>query len=387
MTNPFHAQGPTPPEYYSNRKALLERFSRNVMGVAESNGRTRPNNFSIVGRWGIGKTSTLFKFRDMLENECKGAKAFCVFVGLKPAAFANSDTFFQYMLGAILREMAGQLPTNARMKNFVEEEVGKWHLSKLSFTPELEHRERAVAATTVRESLVRVWKRLEENGYGIAVIMLDDIHYAVEQGKGAILMDLRTDIQNLPMEGARFMFITTSPENLQPNIRDAAEPFTRLFEKHILEPFDIAGTREMILKPIKKDKPDLALDEAVISRIHEFTGGHPYFISLIMREIVDRKAEGRLTAREFDAIHPDLSAYLAAVKFDDDFEKASDAERTILLKMARARDELVSPSYIGPGGPKSLVRLVEKGLVIKMDRGRFKLYHKLFRDYLKRKKP
>ena len=155
----------------------------------------------------------------------------------------------------------------------------------------------------------------------------------------------------------------------------------------LITALELARAGFRVIATMRNLKKRLALDEAVISRIHEFTGGHPYFISLIMREIVDRKAEGRLTAREFDAIHPDLSAYLAAVKFDDDFEKASDAERTILLKMARARDELVSPSYIGPGGPKSLVRLVEKGLVIKMDRGRFKLYHKLFRDYLKRKKP
>lgn len=385
MNNPFHAQGPTNPKHYANRKLLIQRFRKNVFDVADSNGATKPNNFAIVGKWGVGKTSTLYKFRDMLGNELKDCRAFCVFIEIKPAVCENSDKLAQYVISHILREMRRRLPANMKIKNFINEEITKWHISKLSLMPELERREIEITATSLHESLVRIWKTLNENSYKSAVIMLDDIQYIAVNGKHGMFYDLRTDIQSLMAEGARYIFVTTSPENIQPTIQDAAEPFTRLFEKHILEPFDITGTREMILNPIEHENISLFLDDGVIAKIHEFTGGHPYFISLIMREIVDKKVSGRITAKEFNSIYPDLTQYLATVKFDDDFAKASDEEKKILLRMGKSKNELVSRSEMGYPPNAYVVRLLEKDLLVKAERGEYKLYHKLFREYLKRK--
>ncbi len=76
MKNPFNAQGPTDPRYYANRSKLLDLFRHNVIWVAKSKGVTKPVNISITGRWGMGKTSTLHKFKDMLANDCGGARIF-----------------------------------------------------------------------------------------------------------------------------------------------------------------------------------------------------------------------------------------------------------------------------------------------------------------------
>ena len=390
MVNPFNIQGPTSPKYYANRKDLLETFTKSVTSVVKSKGVTRPLNLAVTGRWGIGKTSTLYKFKDILENELKGGKVFSAMVPLKPACCEDADTFSATVLETIFTEYESTSGLSQTIKDFLNEEKNithNWKLSKLSLNPELERKQKPVRAVNFKETLLRLWKKLESNGFDLAIIMLDDIHYVLTQGKGEILFDLRTDMQTLSAAGARFMFVITGPATLYPEMRDKAEPFTRLFERFDLEPFDFNGTKELIEKPLAVEKIKLKISDDVVKKIHEITGGHPYFITLVLRDLLNQKQEGKLSVKEFAEIYPDLVDHFARIKFNDDYARATDAEKEVLYKIAASNKQEVAPNDIGgAAATKFLERLVSKDLVIKIARGKYGVYNPLFKEYLRRKK-
>ncbi len=66
--NPFYARGPVEPQYFANRRELLGFFIENVRDAVQ-NKNTKPDNITILGNWGIGKTSTLLKFQDIIHND------------------------------------------------------------------------------------------------------------------------------------------------------------------------------------------------------------------------------------------------------------------------------------------------------------------------------
>ena len=91
--NPFYARGPIEPQYFANRKDLLEFFTENVREVSESD-NTKPDNIAILGNWGVGKTSALLKFQDIIHNEMKDSAAtFSVLLSLKPSVCEDADVF------------------------------------------------------------------------------------------------------------------------------------------------------------------------------------------------------------------------------------------------------------------------------------------------------
>ncbi len=387
IVNPFNAQGPTNPKYYANREELLSTFMQSVRAVAGSKGITRPRNIAVMGRWGVGKTSTLLKFKDLLKHEA-GTRTFSASVALKPACCTDADAFFVAIMESVFREYESTVELPQKVRDFVREElnfIDKWKV-RISTRPEIERKDTPpLKGIQFKETMAKFWEKLQSGGIDLAIILLDDIHYALLHENADLLLDLRTDMQALSASGAQYMFVIAGPMSLYPEMRDKAEPFTRLFERFELKPFDVRGTKQLIEKPLEAEGIDLAIDIAVVRRIHQITGGHPYFVTLLMQDLLNGVKSGRLDPAEFDELCPGLIEHFARVKFDDDLNRASEAERGILFEMAGMEESEVSPFRLnGRGATMLLDRLVKKDLVVKKARGKYQLYNPLFKEYLHR---
>jgi hypothetical protein len=128
----------------------------------------------------------------------------------------------------------------------------------------------------------------------------------------------------------------------------------------------------------------LVIDEGVIERIHGLTGGHPYFVTLAMRDILGLVKGDCLDLAMFDRLRPVLLEHFARLKFNDDLGRTSEGERKILIQMALTNENEISPSSLkGRGTTVLLDRLARKDLIIKVSRGKYQLYNPLFKEYLK----
>lgn len=258
--NPFYARGPVEPKYFADREEILNFFVENVKDAAKTKS-TKPDNIALLGNWGIGKTSTLQKFRDILHSGLKDPiNTFSVLFSLKPSVCENADFFTSCLLDAISKQYSISIPLKKRVEEIIKEEAKvweRWELESISLSPELRRKNRK---PSIVDALSKLWGKLENSGVNLAVIMIDDIHYLLTEGWKGSLYDLRTDIQALSAEGAKYLFIITGPTFIYPEMHELAEPFTRLFEKFELDNFDLVGTKEAITKPLRVDRIPLIVN-------------------------------------------------------------------------------------------------------------------------------
>lgn len=80
---------------------MLGFFIENVRDAVQ-NKNTKPDNITILGNWGIGKTSTLLKFQDIIHKEMKDSiNVFSVLFSLKPSVCESADVFTSCLLDVI----------------------------------------------------------------------------------------------------------------------------------------------------------------------------------------------------------------------------------------------------------------------------------------------
>ena len=86
--------------------------------------------------------------------------------------------------------------------------------------------------------------------------------------------------------------------------------------------------------------------------------------------------------RLFNRVYDEILEHVTATRFVNDLTITSEQERE-LLTFFHEKEVLSSKNIRNMANPAMLFkRLEEKGLLVKVKRGYFRLYHPLFREYL-----
>ena len=111
--------------------------------------------------------------------------------------------------------------------------------------------------------------------------------------------------------------------------------------------------------------------------LYEKTLGHPYFLAFISRELL------ALPNRAPSDVWHEIATHLEREKFHSDLAHLSDKDVALLRALARTDEHEVSPTpFVKQFQYEYFRRLTERGLLIRSGRGRYKLYHPLFRQFL-----
>lgn len=381
--NPYSPQYPASPEYFADRSEAIVYFSKTVLNCARLKPPS-PVNFIVLGDWGIGKTSLMYKMEQVvLTNLSRKISAFCFHLSLDPTTCKDWDKFCSEFLNQLRRNFTA----TKGLKEKIRSQIKKWEIS-FTIPPVSVRRKRSFALPSFSDSLETLWKKhLENSGIDMALLFLDDIHYFMQVGQSDAYFALRNAFQELARRGCNFSLILSGPRLLFTEMVDLAEPFIRFFHPFYLESFELEGTKEAILKRISVNQLRLKLADDVIFRIHEKTEGHPYFVMFVMYELLNAlRGEGHITLIDFERHWTSIASSLENTVFIGHLGRASEKEREILRKIAFLDEMIVSPSMIkGLKGTSMLFsRLERKGLLIKEERGKYKLFHPLFKEYLKK---
>jgi Cdc6-like AAA superfamily ATPase len=93
LPNPFSPQYPADPKYFADRNEHLDYFTKAIANSAKIR-PPAPSNFMILGDWGMGKTSLLYKMKEVVLKELKGEiNTFCFHFSLDPSYCRNCDDF------------------------------------------------------------------------------------------------------------------------------------------------------------------------------------------------------------------------------------------------------------------------------------------------------
>ncbi len=181
------------------------------------------------------------------------------------------------------------------------------------------------------------WNALESSGSGIRGIIfaydeaqnLSD-HAEKDRFPLTLLLDA---FQSMQRKGLPLMLALAGLPTLYPKLVDSRTYVERMFRSVFLESLSEPETRDAILKPIEGND-QITLGNETVGAIVRMSGGYPYFIQFICREVydaftirLDKGRKGRVPVREIEE------------KLDSDFfsgrwSRATDRQRELLSVIA-----------------------------------------------------
>lgn len=155
----------------------------------------------------------------------------------------------------------------------------------------------------------------------------------------------------------------------------------RFYNKCFLEPFTPEETLEFTRAVFGSTQVDIF---KMSEWLYEKTLGHPYFLAFICRDLWSR-----YHARPFTNpahLWQGVFSRLERGKFTTDLAQLSDKELALLRAIAASNEDEFNPApFVQSFHPQYFRRLGDKGLLIRAGRGRYKLYHPLFRQFLQQR--
>jgi hypothetical protein len=363
---------PAQPDEFVGRNTQVEAF-RQVLAQGLLTGRTP--SFAVLGDWGVGKSSLLLKY-----------SAICASLeyGMLPVFFSVSTELSDYKRFAegLLDTFTRALETSDSLETTLIGELQKWKLSRLSVggvSFERQGAEPFLSSGTaiLKHALHRAWREFIRPARIKGVIFfLDDLQNFAPAGAQGIALALRDQFQEFAIHGINYSICFSAQSDYFSNIRSFAEPAVRFYEKVYLSSFTLPETRDYTAAVFG----DSSRTHQLSAWLYEKTFGHPYFLAFISRQLL---ALAHSSLVDPELLWPAIFKRLEHEKFRSDLAHVTEKEIQLLRHIAKAENDEVSPREMSHQYErKYFSRLSEKALLLRVGRGRYKLYHPLFRAFL-----
>lgn len=220
-------------------------------------------------------------------------------------------------------------------------------------------------------------------------------HSKKEQFPLSLLLDM---FQSLQRKGLPLLLVLTGLPTLLPKLVQARTFAERMFRSLFLDRLTQEESREAIRKPIEEAGIITLTDESVDTVI-ELSGGYPYFIQFICREVYDAFMVRWDKGESGSVPVEDILRKLDSDFFSGRWIRATDRQRELLSLIARLEScddeftvqEIVEKAQELSGKPfgsshanQMLSALATQGLVFKNRHGKYSFAVPLLADYIKR---
>jgi AAA+ ATPase superfamily predicted ATPase len=169
--------------------------------------------------------------------------------------------------------------------------------------------------------------------------------------------------QSLQRKNHRFLLTLAGLPTLYPKLVEARTSAERMFRVTTMDRLDNAHAREAITKPIAKSGSPYPLGEALISEIVAASGGYPYFIQFICREVYDAALQRAEKGEALKVSIPDIVRKLDADFFAGRWAKATERQRDLLGVIA-SLDNMGTDFSVGEVVEKAKILVRQKQLTL-----------------------
>ena len=366
---------PAKPDEFVGRKAQIAIF-RQALQQGLSTGRT--SSFAILGEWGIGKSSLLLKFATLCSEPT---------IAMLPVFISASKDIHDYLRFAesLLDKFADALLAVPKMQTRLRAELRNWRFKRVDLGGFGLERESprlflSSGSSLLRHTLKEAWDHfLRPARFNGAIFFLDDLQNITSINKADLALTIRDQFQSLGIDGMNYTVCFSARPDYFVETKGLAEPAARFYTKLCLEPFTSEETHEYARSVFNFSPSAIATTAAWLQ---EKTFGHPYFLAFICKHL--SAAPIQMQTLKLEPFWPEIFDQLGREKFRSDVSHLSGRELELIHEFANlGAGELATQHFTGKFHTEYFARLAEKGLLIRTGRGRYKLYHPLFREFLR----
>lgn len=392
--NPFRPGAGHPPPYLAGRAAEQQEFTRFLV--------QRPvlTNLVLTGLRGVGKTVLLETLKPIAIQQA------WLWAGtdLSESASVSEEII-------AVRLLADLAPLVAGIK------VGETEQRRTGFTAAVEKTPLrldfellkqvydgtpGLAADKLKTVLEFTWSCLSHTKCRGVVLAYDEAQNLSDQAATrqyplSLLLDV---FQSIQKKGLPYMLVLTGLPTLFPKLVEARTFSERMFHVMTLGRLKEKDSRDAILKPIAEQNCPVSFTEQAVKEISDHSGGYPYFIQFLCRELFDTYLQQKAAGEA----KPRTTVAQSVRKLDSDFfagrwNRVTDRQRELLTVVAvlpNCDDEFtvqeiveesvrsLKKSFSSSHVNQMLAKLAENGLVYKNRHGRYSFAVPLLGGFIKR---
>ena len=394
FSNPFRPGAGHPPPYLAGRHAERREFLRLLRQT------TIMENMVLTGLRGVGKTVLL----DSFKPEAIRRGWLWVGTDISESTSVTEETMAIRICTDLAPVTAGVVVATDQVRHAGFVTPAETIRRTLGYDEliDIYHRTPGLALDKLKTVLEIAWAALSQSGSVPGIVLAYDEaqnlsdQSAKEQYPLSLLLDT---FQSLQRKGLPLMLVLTGLPTLFPKLVDARTFSERMFRVVFLQSLNREESEEAIRRPVDDADCPVHLDDDSVERIIDMSGGYPYFIQFICREVYDT------VIQKVDRGDPALvPAAEIERKLDTDFfagrwARATDRQRELLSVISRLPScdeeftvqEVVEESRRSSGKPFSsshvnqmLVALASQGLVFKNRHGRYSFAVPLLGRFIRR---
>lgn len=394
FSNPFRPGAGHPPPYLAGRDEEKREFANSL------DQHPVMTNLVLTGLRGVGKTVLLETFKPIaVEGGWLWAGT-----DLSESASVSEENIGIRILADLAPLVSGFVITESEVRRigFVAREEKQPVYLDFALLRHVYDQTPGLASDKLKAVLELVWSCLRTTKCRGVILAYDEAQNLSDQAANnqyplSLLLDVFQSIQKKELP---FMLVFTGLPTLFPKLVEARTFAERMFHVMTLGRLNDGESRDAILKPIEKQACPVKFTGLAVSEIIRHSGGYPYFIQFLCREMFDSYLQQKASGEP----NPVVTVAQTVRKLDSDFfagrwNRVTDRQRVLLTMVAqlpncddeftvqevveKSKEKLPKP-FSASHVNQILVKLADNGLVYKNRHGRYSFAVPLLGDFIRR---
>jgi hypothetical protein len=394
--NPFRPGAGHRPPYLAGRTVEQDEMKQHLRQTVVT------RNVILTGLRGVGKTVLLETFRPIALT----AGWLWVGADLSEAASVTEETLAIRLLADIALVTSAFVAKEHRQPGmgFVQAERTIYQPLGYETLKGMYESTPGLSSDKLKTVLEFVWSVLPQADIKGVVFAYDEAQNLADHAhRGQYPLSLLLEVfQSLQRKEMPFLLVLTGLPTLFPKLVESRTYAERMFHIMFLKQLDAAASRDAIVKPVEDSECPIKFTEEAVNDIINMSGGYPYFIQYICKEVYDvwiaKAANGEIAKMPAE----DIVRKLDTDFFQGRWSKVTDRQRELLQvisTLATCDDEFTvqeivnkSKEVLEKGFGASQVNqmlgaLAESGLVFKNRIGKYSLAVPLLSRFIRRQIP
>jgi len=351
--------------------------------------------FALVGPRRIGKTSIL---KEVIRRLQEKKNIVPIYFSLWDLVENTLPEFCTRVTFAILDSFKPHLSLKLKIKELIKVPALKFFevLRSLdldiSLFDEIEialkmGKRGEISPDTLIEKLFSFGEKLAKESDVRLILMFDefpsimDIKNKTKLGEG-IIRKIRTIYEDL--ENTILCISGSIRTTMEITALSPSSAFYRQFIVKNIKPFNLEATKEILEKNLGR-----RISEKVAIRLHEFTGGIPFYLQFLGREL-GRSSLKRVDPLLIKEIFEEFLFQEADILFSEQIKSLSDKEKMILSRMACFDFKAPAEIQKSIGESSNVISrymdyFLLKGVLERERKGAYRFIDPVFKEWLKRK--